>query len=186
MSDLYTGVSLSGKTTLARYHARELSKKHPNVPVIIHDPVSNTITAGGGWPEKAEIYDDTGQYMERIIELVHNNQVAFSFVDEAADILSHSHPENYWLATRGRHYGIHFGFITQRPKLISPSVRSNCTRVFVFRLAKKDLVEVLADAGHDIDIIDKPLDTGDFYMLKMGSADYKRLNVFDIVKSHQE
>lgn len=185
MSDLYTGVTLSGKTTLARYHARILAQRSPSVPMIIRDPVAETKTAGGDWPENAEIYSETDEYMERIVELVSSHQQAYSFIDEAADLLSLQHPENFWLATRGRHYGIHFGFITQRPKLIAPSVRTNCTRVFMFRLARKDMVEVLADVGHDIDIIKKPLDTGDFIMLKMGSAEYHRMNVFtDVLKSN--
>lgn len=181
MANLFTGTTQSGKTTLARYMARAACKK--GALVIVRDPVASTQTLGGDWGDRAEIYSDDEEFFERLMELIQSKTPAHIFIDEAGDLFSMSQRENFWLATRGRHYGFDVSFITQRPKLIAPSVRGQCSRVFMFRLSSADMREVLADCGHDISIVDKPLDSGDFLALNTGSAQFARANVFTLINS---
>jgi energy-coupling factor transporter ATP-binding protein EcfA2 len=184
MASLFTGTTQSGKTTLARHMARAACKK--GELVIVRDPVAGTATAGGDWGDKAEIYSDDELFMARLLDLIESKTPAHIYIDEAGDLFGMSQRENFWLATRGRHYGFEVSFITQRPKLIAPSVRGQCSRVFMFRLSTADMREVLADCGHDLSIIKTPLDKGDFLALNSGSAQFARANVFTLLKSKKE
>lgn len=179
MPDLYTGTTKSGKTTLARFNARRLCAAGHTV--IVRDPVLETATAGGDWGDKARVYKDDQEFMEALLDNILQQRPAYIFIDECADLFKHNMTHNFWIATRGRHYGLHVSFITQRPKLVSPSVRSQCDRVYMFRLNRADRREVLADCGHDHDILNSPLDNGDFLMLNSGSAAFKRANVFQLI-----
>lgn len=53
-------------------------------------------------------------------------------------MLTMAHRDNWWLFTRGRHFGIEACAITQRPTLIAPTVRGMCNDVFVFKVSKSD------------------------------------------------
>jgi hypothetical protein len=195
---LYTGVTQSGKTTLARLHARALSRMEHNV--IVYDPVGSG-TLGGDWPEDAVRFDDPNKlmiYLEK--EDVADAHV---FIDEADTVLGHVWTENHWLLTRGRHKGLYIRVITQRPKMVSPSVRAQCSICYHFRLAKKDATEIQADFGHDANTLatglggtaqegggegdpgtgTESLDAGDFFVLYSGHAAIERANVYDILNS---
>jgi hypothetical protein len=179
MPTLYTGTTESGKTTLARYISRMIDGE--KFDVIVRDPVEFTATKGGGWNENATIYNDDDEFFARIERNIAENRPAYIYIDEAADLFSLSTPENFWLATRGRHYGLDVSFITQRPKLIAPSVRAQCNKIYMFRLARQDAREVLADCGHDVDLMDSPLDRGDFLALETATSKFTRSNVFKIL-----
>lgn len=190
---LICGVTLSGKTTLAREIARKMSVHEHNI--IVFDPMG-TATAGGDWPESAIIFSD----QEKFTDYVERDDVrhAHVFVDEAADVFSHTQKENHWMLRRGRHKGLQFYLIAQRPKMLPPNVRSQCSIVYCFRLALDDIKEVAADAGHNVnDILSvtekdnngkdikviKNLDTGDFLVLTSGSATFARGNIFNELQS---
>lgn len=179
MPTLFTGTTESGKTTLARHISRKIDGD--KFAIIVRDPVEFTATLGGGWNEKARIYNDDDEFFAAIERLIADNKPGYIFIDESADLFSLSNPENFWLATRGRHYGLDISFITQRPKLIAPSVRAQCNKIFMFRLARQDAREVLADCGHDIEILDTPLDRGDFLALETATSKFARGNVFKIL-----
>ena len=49
---LYCGVTMTGKTTLAREHAKILEAA--KYQLVVYDPVM-TYTANGSWPESARI-----------------------------------------------------------------------------------------------------------------------------------
>lgn len=172
---LYSGVTLSGKTTLARFAARTLLKKKARV--IVYDPLG-TETMGGGWGEGAVMFDDS----EKLLDFLHSDECCncFIFIDEAHHIFSHDQKENLWLLTQGRHYGMYFHLITQRPKKVHPDARSNCGQCFMFRLANDDARDIGSDYGFS-DIHKISLDKGDFLALNSGSAGYSRANVFEIV-----
>jgi DNA polymerase III delta prime subunit len=181
---LIIGVTESGKTTLARALARELAGKKQTV--IVYDPVG-TITAGGGWPESAKIFQDEKEfwkYLDRD-DIGH----AHIFVDEAGDLFNLSKRENYWLLTRGRHFGFFVYMICQRPTMIAPSARTQAATCYMFRLANSDAKEICADMGHDWPLSDKDIETGeylqldqgDFYVLHSGRVEYERENIFKIL-----
>lgn len=174
MHTLICGVTQSGKTTIAHKFAAELAKRKQNI--IVFDPVM-TPTAAGYWPESAKIFDDENEFFDYLIRDDVNG--AHIFIDEAGDIFNLSKSWNFWLLTRGRHFGFSVFLIAQRPKMLAPTVRNQCGRAYVFRLAKDDLKEIGADFGFS-DLHKIELDKGDFLMLDSGSASFSRGNVFKL------
>lgn len=174
MHTLFTGVTQSGKTTLARLNARACVKR--NIPTVVYDPLG-TATAGGGWGEGVTVYHD----IEPFLELMYNPEFkdTMIYVDEAHHIFGHDNKEHLWLLTEGRHHGMNFNLITQRPTKLHPDARSNCGVCFMFRLAHDDARAVGNDFGHS-DIHKIKLDKGDFLVLISGSAAYTSANVFKL------
>lgn len=173
---LYTGVTESGKTTLARIVSRDLYKR--GFKVVVYDPLG-TDTAGGGWGEGAIIFSDREPFLDFIYSPECFN--AHIFIDEAHNVFGHEMKDNFWLLTEGRHFGMFLHILTQRPKKVHPDVRSNCGRCFMFRLANSDAIEIGADYGFS-DLHKISLDRGDFLALNSGTANFSRGNVFRLVK----
>lgn len=173
---LYCGVTNSGKTTLARYVCRGLIKKKR--PRVVFDPMG-TNTAGGDWGEGATIYSDVDSFLD----LMYSDGFGDTdvFVDEAHNIFSHDKKEHLWMLTQGRHYGMRFHLLTQRPPKVHPDARTNCGQCFMFRLAFDDVKAIGNDYGYS-DIHKINLDRGDFLILNSGSAKFSRANVFNLVK----
>jgi DNA helicase HerA-like ATPase len=191
---LIIGVTQSGKTTLAHSMAKEFARK--GQAVIVFDPLG-TPTAANSWPESAIVFNDKAPFLAYMAR--EDVSHAHVFIDEAYEIFRHGDPDNYWLLTRGRHYGFQCFLISQRPTMLPPSVRTQCGVAFMFRLAKHDAKEICADFGHDYPAIletshiteegsnepesdkkvIKPLDKGDYIVLNSGSATFSRANIFD-------
>lgn len=172
---LYTGVSLCGKTTLARASARQLAAKGHRGAV--YDPMG-TATKGGSWPEGWKVFSEPEDFLAYVeSDECHHMHL---FIDEAHEILGHGMTENYWLLTKGRHFGLILHLMTQRPNKLHPDVRSQCGLCFMFRLAVDDAYEIGKDYGHS-DLHKISLDTGDFLMLKSGSSSVRTGNVFTLV-----
>ena len=167
----YYGITMSGKTTMARHIARECAKaKHA---IVVFDPIGSG-THGGDWPKESRIYSDP-EHFGRDIARTQNAQV---FIDEADLIFPHANKDNHWLMRRGRHQGLYVHLITQRPNLVDPSCRSMCGRAYLFRLNKTDRVAILADHGHE-DIMPST-GHGDFIMVDNRSSDIMSGNVFKL------
>lgn len=66
------------------------------------------------------------------------------FIDESGEMIGRFNDEMFWLATRARHYGHVSHFITQRATALAPTVRTQCSRAFVFRSAPSD-ARIMAD-----------------------------------------
>lgn len=175
MHALYVGVSLSGKTTLMRAIARELAGKGQSGAVF--DPVGSA-TAGGQWPEGWPIFDDPDAFIDFATDP--KNTRLHLFVDEASEIFGHEQKENFWLLTKGRHFGLFLHVGTQRPNKVHPDVRTNCHRCYMFRLALEDAREIGMDYGHS-NIHKISLDTGDFVVLNSGSSSVETGNVFKLL-----
>jgi len=174
---LITGVTMTGKTTLARMISREYDER--GYPVFVYDPMG-TATAGGDWGEKALIYNDEIRFMEFLSKRKNTNEAAV-FIDESDLVFSHSQKHNHWLARRGRHYGYRLHMITQRPTMIAPNCRTQVGTCYMFRLARTDAKFCGNEFGHsDIDKYD--LDTGDFLVMKSGTRKITRGNVFNLIK----
>ena len=142
MHTIICGVTLSGKTTLARALARHVGRQRQNV--IVYDPVM-TATQGGDWGKSAVVFNDPQKFWG----FVSRDDVghAHIFIDEAGDLFHLGARENFWLLTRGRHFGFQVYLISQRPKMIAPSARTQCGMAYMFRLARDDAKEIWADAG---------------------------------------
>jgi len=165
---------MSGKTTLAHKFAAEFARKGQNI--IVFDPVM-TQTSAGYWPASAVIFDDENAFFDYLArDDVHGAHV---FVDEAGDVFNLSKPWNFWLLTRGRHFGFSVFLIAQRPKMLAPTVRNQCGVAYVFRLAKDDIKEIGADFGFS-DLQKIELDKGQFLLLNSGSSSYSHGDVFKL------
>lgn len=176
---LYCGVTQSGKTTLARHHARLLDKA--GYEIVVYDPVG-TATAGGDWPERAKVFDDSDKFLEWLTRAQYDDErPAFVFVDEAPDIFGPTGGYALLLPRRLRHQGVYLRIISQRPKMLPPNVRTQCAHCYLFRLSKEDARIICADFGHGSEVSDKPLDTGDYVLLVSGSAEIEEFNCFDQV-----
>jgi len=176
MHTLICGVTESGKTTLARALARGVKKAGQNL--IVYDPVL-TETVGGGWPDGAILFNDE----EAFFEYLARDDVAGAhvFIDEAGDLFNLGKRHNFWLLTRGRHFGLHVYLIAQRPKMLAPTARTQCGKGYIFRLSPDDMREVLADFGHGPQAVKKELDKGDFVTLYSGQASISRANIFTLL-----
>ena len=168
---LFLGVTMSGKTTAARMYSRAFCKAR--IPVVVFDPVGSA-TKGGDWGDGAKVYQNADEFQE----LIHGGKLepCKMFIDEASAIFGHEQRENFWLAERGRHYGIQLFTITQRPMRVHPSVRDQHAEAYVFRLKSADIANVGADFGYDLR--DENLDAGDYLHLVSGSREFTRGNVF--------
>lgn len=168
---LFLGVTMSGKTTAARIYSRAFCRAR--IPVVVFDPVGSA-TLGGDWGDGATVYHDADEFQDYI----HSGklQPCKMFIDEASSIFSHEQRENFWLAERGRHYGVQLFTITQRPMRIHPSVRDQHSEAYVFRLKSMDITNVGADFGHDLR--DIQLDAGEYLHLISGQRGFTRGNVF--------
>lgn len=180
MHALICGVTQSGKTTLARAFARAAEKAGHNV--IVYDPVG-TGTAGGDWPASAIVFEDPDEF---IAYMNHPDVMnAHVFIDEADEIFSMSDRANFWLPKKGRHFHLQIYMISQRPKMIAPTARTQVGICYMFRLAVDDARELAADFGFS-DIHKISLDTGDFVVLHSGSAQTSRANVFQLLNPSKE
>lgn len=176
---LYCGVTMTGKTTLARHHAAILVRA--GYDIAVYDPVM-TETINGGWPKETKFLKDPDEFNEFVEGYsTEGNRPLFLFVDEAADIFGHSETWAHWIPRKCRHQGIYLRLIVQRPKMMHPSVRTQCAYAYMLRLSKQDAKELAADFGHGAEVSDYPLDKGDSLLLTSGSPDVETFNVFDLV-----
>lgn len=170
MHSLYCGVTQTGKTTLAREHSRIL-KSHSQ-DVIVYDPVA-TKTAGGGWA--ADIITDDFDALLNYLE--NRNKAAHVFIDEAGEHFGVGDRHSHWLLTRGRHKGLFINLIAQRPKMLAPTVRTQCGRAYAFRMSPDDLTEIGQDFGHG-QLGKTLLEKGDYLVLNSGLSAIGKFNVF--------
>lgn len=176
---LYCGVTLTGKTTLARFHAQKLAAgKHD---VIVYDPV-RTGTINGDWPEGAKILTIPETFHEEM-ERINGDEEhpVFLFVDESADIFGHTETHAHWIPRQCRHRNIYLRMMVQRPKMLHPSVRTQCAFAYMFRVSRDDARNLCADFGHGSDVADTPLDRGDCILLESGTTEIVEFNVFDLI-----
>lgn len=172
---LYTGVTQSGKTTLARAMARQASATGR---VVVYDPLGSP-TAGGEWGERSEVHEDLEPFLQRVYAPEFTN--ADVFIDEAHHVFNHQDKSHLWLLTQGRHYGLRLHLLTQRPTKVHPDARTNCGRCFMFRLAHDDARSIGLDYGFS-SIHKETLDKGDFLILNSGESRYARSNVFNLLE----
>ena len=178
---LYCGVTMTGKTTLAREHASILHAA--KYAVVAYDPVL-TDTANGNWPEGVEILSTPEEFHEWIEDnedTYEPEHPCFLFVDESADIFSHGETHAHWIARKIRHQSIYLRLIVQRPNMLHPSVRTQASYVYMLRLSRNDASIICADMGHGAEVANTVLDKGDCLLLTSGSSGTDQFNVFELV-----
>jgi len=123
---LILGITESGKTTLAYSLAASYRKR--KIPVLVLDPLK-----ASRW--KADFITDNA---EDFLKVVFSNTSCALFIDEAGDMIGKYNDAMNKLATFSRHCGHNAHFICQRAVMISPTIRAQCTNIYLFKQSKKD------------------------------------------------
>jgi hypothetical protein len=178
---LYCGVTMTGKTTLAREHAHILESS--KYSIAVYDPVG-TDTANGNWPDSTTILrtpEEFADWIDDNEDSFDEEHPCFLFVDESADIFGHSQTQAHWIARKIRHCHIFLRIIVQRPNMLHPSVRTQCAYVYMLRLSRNDAAMICQDMGHGPEVSNTPLDKGDCILLTSGTASIEQFNVFELI-----
>lgn len=117
---LIVGRTLSGKSTLAKGLARGYKDAGRGVIVldILKDPE---------WSADF-ITDDPDEFLK----VLWDSRECMCFIDEAGESVGRYNEAMAKTATRGRHWGHVMHYITQYATQLSPIIRTQCTRVYLF------------------------------------------------------
>ena len=126
MHVLILGITQTGKTTLAFRLAQKY--KAANVNVLVLDPDKRS-----GWNADF-LTDNPAEYLE----VVKVNQSCALFIDESGEMIGRYAKEMAWLATNSRKWGHKAHFITQRATQLDPTIRNQCTTIFLFKQSLND------------------------------------------------
>lgn len=126
MHVLILGITQSGKTTLAFKLAQMYKAK--GTPVLVLDPDLRK-----DWNADYITGDP-----EAFLKACKMNKSCAIFVDESGQMIGRYAPEMEWLATQSRKWGHKAHFITQRASQISPTLRNQCTNIFLFKQSPTD------------------------------------------------
>lgn len=133
MRQLIIGSSESGKSTLAKAFARELTKAKQTVIVMDYNNDPDWVCSYRT--------DDIDDFTSK----VKGNRSCHLFIDEGGAVFREGHDtSNLWLATRIRHWGHNVTFISQMYTQIPMGIRTNCTRLYMFSSGLKHSM-VMAD-----------------------------------------
>lgn len=137
MHVLIIGMTESGKTTLAKSMCAHY-KAH-GIATCVLDPLAD--------PEWNSDFQttDKAEFLDRVKK---SRQCAL-FIDESGEMVGRYDAEMFWCATQARHWGHRTHFITQRAAQLSPTVRHQCTKLFVFRVGVKDAETLAEEFGQD-------------------------------------
>lgn len=130
---LIAGITESGKTTLAVKLAGIYKAR--GVPVVVCDPLMDN-----RWNA-----DLVTRNAERFLHAVKQRRSCAVFIDESGEVIGQYNDQMFWLATRARHYGHNVHFITQRVQQIAPTVRGQCTHLFLFHIGVGDAKMLAAE-----------------------------------------
>lgn len=163
---LILGITGTGKTTLARQLARRYRLK--GIPAIVLDPFLSK-----QW--EADFITDKP---EKFIAVLKKSRSCSVFVDECGLWCETNEPEMKWLATNSRHFGHNCHFITQRAAQISPTIRTQCENIFLFRQSFQDTKNLIQEFVAEDLAAAQTLNKGE-YLSKLGvNGSVKRFNAF--------
>jgi len=173
MHSLFCGVTVSGKTSLAKAISMALPD---DARVIVYDPVSREDELQA-W-NASKCFSNFDEFMVCVND--ERNHNAHLFIDEAGEHFGVGDKQNHWLFTRGRHYGYSVNIIAQRPKMLAPTVRTQCRRGYLFRMSPSDMDEIGQDFGHG-GLGKISLDSGHCLIVDSGSKTYREVDAFSLI-----
>lgn len=130
MHSLILGITDTGKTTLAVKIA--LICKSQGIPRIILDPDLRS-----SW-EIVQGVDFITDDPEAFLEYCKANQKCALFVDEAGQTIGRYAGVMMWVATNSRKWGHKAYFISQRATQLDPTIRAQCSSLFLFQQSVMD------------------------------------------------
>lgn len=128
------GQTLSGKSLLAKRLSNWFLAE--GVGVVVLDPMTDP-----GWNETASdkfaSFTDPIKFLSFIRDPDQCLQCAL-FIDEAGMSLDKFADEFTWITCQGRHHGHRAHLIAQRAEMISKTIRSQCSTLYVFNVNPDD------------------------------------------------
>lgn len=138
---LILGITSSGKTTLATDELVPLYKSQ-GTPVVVLDPdlrqewgVPNLNDIKKGEAITVGVMTDDP---EKFLEICKTNQSCALFIDESGQTIGRYAGQMQWVATNSRKWGHKAHFITQRATQLDPTIRAQCTSIFLFKQSVDD------------------------------------------------
>lgn len=116
---------------------------------------------------------------QKFLTIVKANKGCELAIDESGETIGRYAKHMGFLATRSRHYGHVATFISQRAQQIDRNVRDQCTRFFIFSIAKSDCKIFAEDLVDDELLHAYQLQQGECYA-KLKFKPAVKLNVFDL------
>lgn len=158
------GQTLSGKSTLAKKLAADYKSK--GIGVLVYDPVNDN-----SWPHDFK----TNNFTE-FLRVYWQSEKCMVFIDEAGDVCGQYANEAIKTATKGRHRGHLNHYITQRARLISPTIRDQCSTLFLFNSGLKDCI-THSEEWNAPELKDgTKLEQGEFFLVRrMGGVSRQKL-----------
>lgn len=126
---LILGQTESGKTTFARKLAAHYKKAGRRVLVL--DAAHND------WPADFQTANAS-----EFLDVLLAERGAAVFIDEAGRAVSWLNRDMADVASMYRHLGHFAHFIAQRPTMVAPTVRHNCSRLILFSVSRADAAEL--------------------------------------------
>jgi hypothetical protein len=156
---------MSGKTTLARKLA--LGYRETGIKSLCLDPI--------GDPKWAEVVDYLTADPTEFRQVVQSSRSCAIFIDESGEVIGRYNADFFFLATRARHSGHRSHFITQRPAQLSPTVRDQCSKMFLFGCSFSDSKILSDEWGKDLTQAPN-LDQGQFFDVpRFGTVEKRRI-----------
>ena len=147
---LISGMTESGKTTLAKSMAARYSAANKNI--IVLDPMLDP-----AW-QADFITDDPDEFLK----VFWSNTGCMAFIDEAGESAGHYDKAMIKTATRGRHWGHVCHYLSQRPALLSKTIRGQCKRLYLFNVELDDCKTLHKEFNDELLLTAKDLPQGQF------------------------
>lgn len=130
---LILGMTESGKTTLAKRLGRQYMQHC--VPIIILDSLNDPEWTAN-FPQDYPVLQTTDP--EEFLDAFWASKRCACFIDEAGDAVGRYNVVMQKTATRGRHWGHSVHYISQRGVQIAPTVRDQCSHMFLLTTSLQD------------------------------------------------
>lgn len=128
----------SGKTTLARKLAQMYKDK--KIPVLVLDPYKSKRWGADYVTDCPSVF----------VQVVKRSMKCALFVDEVGHFIDEGFVSDLrWIATNSRHYGHNAHFISQRATQIPPTIRNQCSNLFLFKQSYSDTKQLSQDFASD-------------------------------------
>lgn len=168
MHSLITGITGSGKSLLMK-------------ELILKDPFNSILFSP---------FDDffLKSYSLDYIDIfgIENIEEDNIYIDEAGELLNRDRKYNH-LATLGRHYGKNITFIAQRAKMLTPEIRTNCEKFYLFTGGGMDSKILSEETGKKINLTNlkrfEYYEFTNFSNVELKKLDMERLSRYGIWKN---
>lgn len=159
---LLAGATEMGKTSLAKLLAKAMNR------VAVFEVEYKT-----PWPNTVFHTTDIND----LLLFAKTNKNCNIFIDDSEEATDRDRQYNFF-ATRARHFGHRFFFLMQRPVQVLPTIRNNCSAIYLFRINPVDAKQLAIDFNEPM-LEDAPnLPSGAFFCKQSPIAKCVRLKVF--------